>query len=115
MPATRYETVIDLYPYERVAAQDNADPERHTVVVVGGGPVGLGLALDLGQRGTPVLVLDDHEGPGAGSKAICFAKRTLDIAHRLGVAKPMVEKGVVWNVGKVFHDTAKLFEFNLQP
>ena len=115
MPATRYDTVFQLYPYARVAAQDRAVPERHPVVIVGGGPVGLGLALDLGQRGTPVLVLDDHDGPGSGSKAICFAKRTLDIAHRLGVAEPMVDKGIVWNVGKVFHDTAKVFEFNLLP
>ncbi|WP_299046299.1 FAD-dependent oxidoreductase [uncultured Tateyamaria sp.] len=115
MPATRYDTVFKLYPYERVAAQDSDVPSRHPVVIVGGGPVGLGLALDLGQRGTPVLVLDDHDGPGTGSKAICFAKRTLDIAHRLGVAAPMVDKGIVWNVGKVFHDTAKVFEFNLLP
>ncbi len=115
MLAARYETVFKLYPYERVPAQDSDVPTRHPVVVVGGGPVGLGIALDLGRRGSPVLVLDDHDGAGAGSKAICFSKRTLDIAHRLGVAEPMVDKGVVWNVGKVFHDEAKLFEFNLLP
>jgi len=107
----RYETTARLYPFEPVLAAH----ERHPVVVVGAGPVGLALALDLGTRGTPVLVLDDHEGPGDGSKAICFAKRTLDIAHRLGAAVPMVEKGVVWNVGKVFHGDGKLFEFNLLP
>ena len=110
----RYDTEFTLYPYEKVPDQD-AGPRRHPVVIVGGGPVGLGLALDLGQRGTPVLVLDDHEGAGAGSKAICFAKRTLDIAHRLGVGKAMLDKGVVWNVGRVFHDERQLFEFNLLP
>lgn len=113
MVATRYDTVFKLYPYAKVPDQDT-EPRRHPVVVVGGGPVGLGIALDLGRRGTPVLVLDDHEGPGTGSKAICFAKRTLDIAHRLGVGQAMVDKGVVWNVGKVFHAENKLFEFNLQ-
>ena len=81
MIAARYQTAKALYPYRKVAAQD-APKKRHPVVIVGGGPVGLALALDLGQRGTPVLLLDDHEGPGLGSKAICFAKRTLDIAHR---------------------------------
>ncbi|MEM9710266.1 MAG: FAD-dependent oxidoreductase [Pseudomonadota bacterium] len=110
----RYETVFDLYPYARVPEQDGP-PRRHPVVIVGGGPIGLALALDLGQRGTPVVVLDDHEGAGAGSKAICFAKRTLDIAQRLGVAEPMVEKGVVWNVGRVFHRDGQLFEFDLLP
>ncbi len=112
MVATRYETAFKLYPYEAV---ERSGVVRHPVVIVGGGPVGLALALDLGQRGTPALVLDDHDGAGLGSKAICFAKRTLDIATRLGAGAPMVEKGVVWNVGKVFHGAGKLFEFNLLP
>jgi 3-(3-hydroxy-phenyl)propionate hydroxylase len=114
MVATRYETAFQLYPYAKVDAQD-APPVRHPVVIVGGGPVGLALALDLGQKGTPALVLDDHDGAGLGSKAICFSKRTLDIANRMGAGQPMVDKGVVWNVGKVFHDDHKVFDFNLQP
>jgi 3-(3-hydroxy-phenyl)propionate hydroxylase len=114
MVATRYQTAFQLYPYVKVPAQDAA-PLRHPVVIVGGGPVGLALALDLGRRGTPVLVLDDHEGAGLGSKAICFAKRTLDIANRLGAGREMLAKGVVWNVGKVFHKDHKLFDFNLLP
>ena len=114
MVATRYETAFKLYPYEKVAAQ--AGPVvRHPVVIIGGGPVGLALALDLGRKGTPALVLDDHDGAGLGSKAICFAKRTLDIAHRLGAGRPMVDKGVVWNVGRVFHGEGQVFEFDLLP
>lgn len=114
MVAERYKTAFTLYPYEKLPAQ-SAAPVRHPVVIVGGGPVGLALALDLGKKGTPALVLDDHEGAGLGSKAICFAKRTLDIAHRLGAGTPMVEKGVVWNVGRVFHGDHQLFEFDLLP
>lgn len=103
-----------LYPYARVPAQDLA-PQRHPVVVVGGGPVGLATALDLGRQGVPVLLLDDQEGIGTGSRALCFAKRTLEIADRLGAATAMLEKGVVWNIGKVFHDDKQLYEFNLAP
>ncbi|MEM7546631.1 MAG: FAD-dependent oxidoreductase [Pseudomonadota bacterium] len=114
MVAVRYKTAFALYPYTKVAAQDGP-PVRHPVVIVGGGPVGLALALDLGKKGTPALVLDDHDGAGLGSKAICFAKRTLDIANRLGASRAMVDKGVVWNVGRVFHADGQLFEFNLQP
>jgi 3-(3-hydroxy-phenyl)propionate hydroxylase len=114
MVAVRYQTAFKLYPYHQVPAQSQA-PVRHPVVIVGGGPIGLTLALDLGLKGTPVLVLDDHEGAGLGSKAICFAKRTLDIAHRLGAAQPMVDKGVVWNVGRVFHADREVYEFNLLP
>ena len=114
MVAERYKTAFTLYPYEKVPAQ-SAAPVRHPVVIVGGGPVGLALALDLGKKGTPALVLDDHEGAGQGSKAICFAKRTLDIAHRLGAGESMVDKGVVWNVGRVFHGDNQLFAFDLLP
>ncbi|NHB76300.1 FAD-dependent oxidoreductase [Rhodobacter calidifons] len=111
----RYALAFRLYPYQRSPDQDAATPIRHRVIVVGGGPVGLAMALDLGRRGVPVLLLDDHEGAGLGSRALCFAKRTLEICDRLGAAGPMLEKGVQWNVGKVFHDDRLLYEFNLLP
>ncbi|MEM9577134.1 MAG: FAD-dependent oxidoreductase [Pseudomonadota bacterium] len=114
MVSTRYQTDFRLYPYRKVPDQDGC-VARHPVVIIGAGPVGLALALDLAQRGTPALVLDDHEGPGLGSRAICFSKRSLDIVTRLGAGKQMVDKGVVWNVGKVFHRNDKVFEFNLLP
>ncbi len=114
MVGATYQLAFELYPYAKVAAQD-LPPRRHPVVVVGGGPVGMAAALDLGAKGTPVLVLDDHDGVGLGSRAICFSKRTLEIADRLGAAQEMVEKGVIWNVGKVFHGPDKVFEFNLLP
>ena len=111
----RYRVEIALYPYARSPDQDAAAPVRHPAVIVGGGPVGLALALDLGLQGQPVVLLDESDGAGAGSRAICFAKRTLEIADRLGCAAPMLEKGVVWNLGKVFQRDHKVFEFNLLP
>ncbi len=79
----RYPLAYKTYPYAKSPDQDAADPVRHPVVVVGGGPVGMALALDLALKGTKVLVLDDHEGIGMGSRAICFAKRPLEILDRL--------------------------------
>lgn len=111
----RYSLAFRLYPYARSSDQDADAPVRHPVVVVGGGPIGMAAALDLGLQGIPVVLLDDHEGIGMGSRAICFAKRTLEIADRYGCAGPMLEKGVVWNLGKVFHEDRKVFEFNLLP
>jgi 3-(3-hydroxy-phenyl)propionate hydroxylase len=111
----RYTLAFKLYPYARSADQDQDSPVRHKVIIVGGGPIGLATALDLGRQGIPVVVLDDHEGIGMGSRAICFAKRTLEIADRYGCGGPMVDKGVVWNLGKVFHDDRRIYEFNLLP
>ena len=111
----RYSLAFRLYPYERSADQDAAQPVRHPVVIFGGGPIGIATALDLGRQGVPCVVLDDHEGIGQGSRAICFSKRTLEICDRYGCGEPMVDKGVVWNLGKVFHEDRKIYEFNLLP
>ncbi|MEM9318397.1 MAG: FAD-dependent oxidoreductase [Pseudomonadota bacterium] len=115
MVQNRYKTQFQLYPYARVAAQDDPQPVRHPVVIVGGGPIGMGLALDLGRKGVACLVLDDHDGVGQGSRAICFAKRTLEICDRLGPGQRMVDKGVVWNLGRVFKDEDEIYSFNLLP
>jgi 3-(3-hydroxy-phenyl)propionate hydroxylase len=103
------------FAYERSPDQGAAQPVRHAVVVVGAGPVGLSLAIDLAQRGRKVLLLDKDNRLSTGSRAICFAKRTLEIWDRLGVGERMVAKGVGWNVGKVFFRDELLYRFDLLP
>src|SRR5947208_7903846 len=105
------------FGYQRHADQDRSgdDIADHPVVVVGAGPVGLSLAIDLAQRGQRVVLLDDADRIGEGSRAICFSKRSLEYWDRLGVGSRMVEKGVVWSVGKVFHGDSLLYQFNLLP
>ncbi|KAB2899960.1 MAG: FAD-dependent oxidoreductase [Burkholderiaceae bacterium] len=103
------------FGYVRSPDQDSAAPARHPVVIVGAGPVGLSLAIDLAQRGQRVLVLDNDHKLSIGSRAICFAKRTLEIWDRLGVGQPMVDKGVSWNVGRVFHQDQPVYQFDLLP
>ena len=103
------------FAYRRSPDQDAAVPVRHPVVVVGAGPVGLSLAIDLAQRGQRVVLLDNDHKLSTGSRAICFAKRTLEIWDRLGVGQPMVDKGVSWNVGKVFFHEQQVYQFDLLP
>ena len=90
------------FDYKRHADQDAAAPARHPVVIVGAGPVGLTLAIDLALRQVPVVLLDNDNTLSSGSRAICFAKRTLEVFDRLGCGDRMVDKGVSWHVGKVF-------------
>jgi 3-(3-hydroxy-phenyl)propionate hydroxylase len=103
------------YAYRRNADQDARVPARHPVVVVGAGPVGLTAAIDLTLRGVPVVLLDDSDRIGDGSRGICYAKRTLEILDRLGVGERLVEKGVTWKLGKVFLGDALVYSFDLQP
>jgi 3-(3-hydroxy-phenyl)propionate hydroxylase len=105
------------FGYRRHGDQDHsaANAARYPVVVVGAGPVGLSLAIDLAQRGQSVVLLDDADRIGDGSRAICFSKRSLELWDRLGVAARMVEKGVVWKVGKIFLGQDMVYQFDLLP
>ena len=103
------------FDYVRHPDQDAAQPVRRPVVVVGAGPVGLALAIDLAQREVPVVLLDDDHTLSTGSRAICFAKRTLEIFDRLRCGDRMVAKGVSWRVGKVFFRDALVYAFDLLP
>ncbi len=103
------------FDYVPHADQRAATPARRPVAIVGAGPVGLSLAIDLAQRGIPVVVLDNDDRLSTGSRAICFAKRTLEIFDRLGVGDRMVAKGVSWNVGKVFLHDEQVYRFDLLP
>ena len=104
--------------WRRMAATPCGSPrESAPVVVVGAGPVGMTAALDLGRRGHRVIVLNRLDFIAAGSKAICFSKRSLEIFDRLGVADALRAQGVTWNIGKVFWaDIPKpIYQFDLLP
>jgi 3-(3-hydroxy-phenyl)propionate hydroxylase len=103
------------FGYRRHPDQDRDGVSEHPVVVVGAGPVGLSLAIDLAQRGQRIVLLDDADRIGEGSRAICFSKRSLEFWDRLGIGQRMVDKGVVWSVGKIFHGASQLYQFNLLP
>lgn len=100
------------YPYRPIAERPGT---RHKVAIVGAGPVGLAAAIDLGQRGVPVVVLDEDSTVSVGSRAICWAKRSLEIFDRLHAVEPMMAKGITWNRGKVFHRDKLLYSFDLLP
>ncbi|MFC3109026.1 FAD-dependent oxidoreductase [Undibacterium arcticum] len=104
-----------VYEYKRSPDQDSTIPVRRPVIVVGAGPVGLATAIDLAQQDIPVVLLDDDCTLSTGSRAICFAKRTLEILDRLGCGERAVDKGVSWNVGKIFFHDQMVYEFNLLP
>ena len=105
----------ELFPYRRPPEIDGNGRPHRQVIIVGAGPVGLAMALDWAKRGRDVLVLTASDALSEGSRAICFAKRTLEICDRLGCGDPVTGKGVSWNVGKVFRDDRLLYEFNLLP
>jgi 3-(3-hydroxy-phenyl)propionate hydroxylase len=103
-----------VYAYERSPDQDRP-PHRRPVIVVGAGPVGLAAAIDLALHDVPVVVLDDDNTVSVGSRAICYAKRALEILDRLGCAERIVRKGVEWKVGRTFFRNELVYAFDLLP
>ena len=111
-----YQTLsFEYQPCREQSGQGGADQTVYPVIVVGGGPVGLATAIDIAQQGVPVVLVDDDCSLSTGSRAICFSKRSLDIFDRLGCGQRMVDKGISWNVGKVFLKDELVYTFNLQP
>ncbi|MCX4136764.1 FAD-dependent oxidoreductase [Paraburkholderia sp. SEWSISQ10-3 4] len=111
-----YQTLsFDYKPCREQAEQGDAEQVAYPVIVVGAGPVGLATAIDIAQQGVPVVLVDDDCSLSTGSRAICFSKRSLDIFDRLGCGQRMVDKGISWNVGKVFLKDELVYTFNLQP
>ncbi|SDQ23396.1 3-(3-hydroxy-phenyl)propionate hydroxylase [Pseudovibrio sp. Tun.PSC04-5.I4] len=106
---------VPLYPYVRSSDQDAEQVVRHKVVVVGAGPIGLAAAIELAMQDIEVVVVDDNDKVSWGSRAVCYAKRPLEILDRLGCGDQFVDKGVQWNVGKVFFDERQVYQFDLLP
>lgn len=106
----------DYTPFPYTDPPGLTEPEpRHAVVIVGAGPVGLAMAIDLALRGVKSVVLDDNNVVSMGSRAICWSKRTMEIFDRLGVGERMLAKGVTWKVGRNFHGHREVFSFDLLP
>ncbi|MGB0748303.1 MAG: FAD-dependent oxidoreductase [Magnetospiraceae bacterium] len=106
---------FEQFDYIQTEEQKTGTVTRHPVVVVGAGPIGLTAALDLAHQGIASVVFDDNNQVSYGSRAVCYAKRPLEIWDRLGCGERMVDKGVIWQVGKVFRGDDKVYQFDLLP
>ncbi len=85
------------------------------IMIVGAGPIGLAAAIDLAMKNIKVVLIDKDNGVSDGSRAICWAKRTLEIFDRLGVGETMVAKGVTWQVGRTYWGDEEIYHFDLLP
>ena len=103
------------FAYRQSDEQRLGTVKRHPVVIVGAGPIGLTAALECASRGIPCVLLDDNNTVSVGSRAVCYAKRPLEIWDRLGVGEAMVRRGVSWKVGKVFFHDDQVYQFDLLP
>jgi 2-polyprenyl-6-methoxyphenol hydroxylase-like FAD-dependent oxidoreductase len=57
------------------------------VLIVGGGPVGLGLAVELGWRGIECLLIEQNDGTILHPRANSINSRTMEFCRRWGIAE----------------------------
>jgi len=114
---TKARQVRRSYDFAKPEAIDTGEIEHVPVLIVGGGPIGLAAAIDLAGHGIRSLIVERSNTVSDGSRAICWAKRTLDIYDRLGTGERMLSKGVIWDTGKVFfgEEREPIYTFDLLP
>ncbi len=81
------------------------DPCRHPVAIVGGGPIGLSLAIGLARYGVASVVIEADDSVCSGSRAGCVTDRTLQIFDQLGAAEPVMRQGLPWAEGWSYYRT----------
>lgn len=86
---------------------------HHRVVIVGGGPVGLTLALSLAVQGVASVVVEADRTVCTGSRAICISRRSLQIFHRLGALSRFLEKGLPWAEGRTYYRDEQVLHFSM--
>ncbi|MGE0796740.1 MAG: FAD-dependent monooxygenase [Lautropia sp.] len=85
----------------------------HPVVIAGGGPVGMALALGLALQGVRSMVLEADDTVCVGSRAICVSRRSLEIVETLGALPAFLAKGLPWTRGRSYYRDREVFRFDM--
>src|SRR5262249_3092674 len=67
---------------------------RHSVIIVGAGPIGLGLACELGLRGINCLLIEQRDGVLDVPRQSMVSARNMEFCRRWGVSETV--RKAVW-------------------
>ncbi|MGO4394472.1 FAD-dependent monooxygenase [Variovorax sp. M-6] len=109
---------VSYFDYEQHAAvvpplAQGREPRRHAVAVVGGGPIGLAVAIGLARHGIASVVLEADDSVCLGSRAGCVTSRTLEIFEQLGLADDVMRQGLPWAEGWSYYRTDEVLHLEV--
>src|ERR1700690_2395957 len=87
--------------------------QDHAVLIVGAGPTGLAMALELTRMGLPVRLIDKSDHPAQNSQALVVQARTLQQFERYGIAHEAVARGRKLIRATAFSEGKKIVTFEL--
>ncbi len=96
------------------ALQTRQMPTHVSVLIAGGGPVGLSLAALLAKQGIAAWVIEADTGYCTGSRAICVARRSQEIFSWLGAEQLLLAKGLPWVGGRSYFRDQQVLHFQMQ-
>ena len=76
------------------AGNSVSEKQDCAVVIIGGGPCGLTLAIELGRRGVSVILLEEKTSPARFPAANATQARTMEHYRRLGFAEKVRAQGL---------------------
>ncbi len=98
------------YRYQVYPAAPRPKPAQGaSVLVVGAGPIGLALALDLARYGVSSVVVESQQQVCEGSRAIVFTRRSMEILQQVGGDQAVTRQGLPWRFGSSFFRGQQVF------
>lgn len=94
----------EVYPFRRPPEMGPGTHAPHPVVVVGAGPIGLVLAIQLRKHGVPCVLIEAEAQVSGGSRAVALTKRSMEIIEQSNVAEAFLEKAITWREGRSFYN-----------
>ncbi|MGA5501948.1 FAD-dependent oxidoreductase [Streptomyces umbrinus] len=92
---------------------DTADTADTDVLIVGAGPTGLALAVDLARRGVRALVVERAGELFPGSRGKGIQPRTMEVFDDLGVLDAIRAGGGLYPVGMIWQDGTRQGEHRM--
>lgn len=83
------------------------------VLIVGAGPVGLSMAIELARQGVPFRIIDKKKEVSKESRAAGVHARTLEALERMGVVDRFLEEGIELKGVNIFSHGKQLLHADL--